>query len=95
MANDTNQISQQLLAFLNTLRSLSPKQKEQVASSQYCEDANRLLDLATEAMPEVDLRLWPKRLEPNDKQSVRYVEIETFVMRVLCFFQDITIDFHN
>ena len=95
MPGDTSQIGQQLLALLDTLRTLPAKQKEQMASSQYCEDANRLLELAKEAIPEVDPRLWPTPLKPNDQQGFRYVEIETFVLRVLCWFQDTTIDFHN
>ena len=95
MPDDTTQVGQQLLALLNTLRTLPAKQKEQMASSQYCEDANRLLELAREATPEVDPRLWPTPLKPEDQQSFRYVEIETFALRVLCSFQDITIDFHN
>jgi len=95
MPGDTTQIAQQLLALLNTLRALPAKQKEKMASSQYCEDANRLLELAREAIPEVDPRLWPTPLKPEDQQSFRYVEIETFVLRVLCWFQDTTIHFHN
>ena len=95
MPGDTTQIGQQLLALLNTLRTLPAKQKEQMASSQYCEDANRLLELAKEAIPEVDPRLWPAPFRPEDQQSFRYVEIETFVLRLLCWFQDTTIDFHN
>jgi hypothetical protein len=95
MADDTTQIGQQLLALLNTLQSLPAKQKEQMASSQYCEDADRLLELAKEAIPEVDPRLWPTPLEPKDQHSFRYVEIETFVLRILVWFQDTTIDFQN
>ena len=98
MPGDTTQIGQQLLALLNTLRALPAKQKEQMASSQYCEDANRLLELAKEAIPEADPRLWPTPLKPDDQHGFRYVEIETFVLRVLVAFvefQDIAIDFHN
>ncbi len=95
MPGDTTQIGKQLLALLNTLRTLPAKQKEQMASSQYCEDANQLLELAKEAIPEVDPQLWPTPLKPEDQQSFRYVEIETFVLCVLCWLQDTTIDFHN
>ena len=95
MPDDTTKITQQLLAFVNTLRSLPPTQKEGIASSQYCEDANRLLELAREAIPEVNLRLWPAALRPNDLHGFRYVEIETFVLRILYLIQDITIEFHN
>ncbi len=95
MRGDTTQTAHQLLALLNTLRTMPAKQKEQMASSQYCEDANRLLELAKEALPEVDPGLWPTPLKPKDQQGFRYVEIETFVLRILLEFQDITIDFIN
>ncbi len=95
MPGDKTEIGQQLVAFLDTLRTLPAKQKEPMASSQYCEDANRLLELAKEASPEVDPRLWPTPLKPKDQQGFRYVEIETFVRRVLLQLQDATIDFYN
>ena len=95
MPRDATQVGEQLLALLNTLRTLPAKQKEEMASPQYCKDANRLLELAKEAIPEVDPRLWPTPLKPEDQQRFRYVEIETFVLRVLCWFQDTTIDFRN
>ncbi len=101
MPGDLAQIGYQLVAFLETLRTLPAKQKEQMALSQCCEDANRLLELAKQASPEVDPRLWPTPLIPEDQHSFRYVEVETFVLRVLgvspCLqdMTDTTIDFHN
>lgn len=98
MPGDIAQIGYQLVALYNTLRTLPAKQKEQMAASQYREDANRLLELAKAAIPEVDPRLWPIPLVPEDQHSFRYVEVETFVFRVVGVFScimDTTIDFDD
>ena len=95
MSVDATLVAQQLLALLNTLRSLPTKEKEQTPSSQYCHDANRLLEMAKEAFPDVGPGLWPTPLNPADRQSFHYVEIETFAARVLMAIQDVVITWDN
>jgi hypothetical protein len=83
MAIDPSQVSPQVFAFVSTLRNLPEKRKEQFASVQYCEELNRLLELAKEAVPGIDARLWPTPIPIDGPTTVRYVEIETIAHRIV------------
>ena len=68
---------------------MTAEQKGHMPNVQYGEQFNQLLQLAREAVPEVDARLWPKPIAvrlsflTGPMLEATYMEIETYVRQVL------------
>jgi len=91
MAIDPKQVRQKAKSFVESLERLTAKQREQAPSAHYAKDFNRLLELAKEAAPSVDPRVWPQPLEivehdMGEQVLARYAEIETYARQILSHF---------
>lgn len=75
-------------ALADTLSGMSAKQREQEPFPRFAEDFNRLLELAKEAAPEHDARIWPQPIRVEDAGAgrtqvfARYVEIEAAARQI-------------
>jgi hypothetical protein len=89
MAVSADQVRTKAQAFVSALSKMSAKEREQQPTIQFASDFNALLELAKEAAPEVDARLWPMPVEMFQREMMqpgvraRYVEIETYARQVL------------
>lgn len=89
MAIDARQVIQKAEAIVNTLARMTPKQKEEAPSYSFGQEFNKLFDLAKEADPSIDARLWPTPLGSGESEDMapktanaRYVEIEAYARQV-------------
>lgn len=79
----------QIQTFIASIGGMTAKQKESSPTVQFCERFNTVLELAKEARPQVDARLWPKPFEPYETVGgmmhveTRYSEIESYARQVL------------
>jgi hypothetical protein len=78
MSVHSSQIGSTAKALADTLAKLSQAERDREPSPQFIERYNQLLDLAREAIPTVDNRLWPPRAEVG----TRYVELQTYSLQV-------------
>jgi hypothetical protein len=88
MAVDPRQVRQKAKAFVESLERLTAKQREQPPFAGYARDFNALLELAKEAVPDLDPRLWPQPLQIVDhgmgeQVLARYAEIETYARQIV------------
>lgn len=89
MTLEPHQVRQKALAFVDSLSKLTAKEREQPPTVQYGREFNRLLELAKEAVPNIDDRLWPepvgfKKPEYFDEiTNATYGEIETYAHQIV------------
>lgn len=76
-------------AIEESLSQLSVKERAQDPSEHFLENYNRVLDLAQEAKPDVDKRLWPKHVEAKKVPSgpvyseASYAEILSYTKQII------------
>jgi len=78
MSVHPSQIRSKAKALSDTLAKLSQAERDRQPSPQFIESYNQLLDLAREAIPTVDNRLWP----PKAEAATRYVELQTYALQI-------------
>ncbi len=89
MAVDLGQVRGLAHAFLDSLDNLEAKEREQQPSAPFGENFNNVLQLAKEAEPTIDARMWPKSVETYESAVGRkltrshYVELATYARQVL------------
>jgi hypothetical protein len=89
MAVNPCHVRQRAQAFLEALSCMTAKEKDRVPAVQYGQQFNKLLQLAKEAAPAVDARLWPQSVGATGPiglapvANARYVEIETYVRQII------------
>ncbi|NRD45956.1 hypothetical protein [Corallococcus exiguus] len=90
MPIEPHQVRSQAKAFVDSLSKMSAKQREQEPTPQFANQFNRLLELARQAVPDVDPQLWPTAVSVTPslggghlRVGARYTEIEVYARQVL------------
>lgn len=73
-----SQVRAKAKAIADSLSKLTQAERQCEPSVEYVESYNQLLELAKEAVPDVDARLWPSTVPT----SVRYAELLTYANQI-------------
>jgi hypothetical protein len=88
MAISANQLQPQVAAAIRALEKLPAKEREVKPSPAFVDNYNTLLELAKEAMPDVDPRRWPpvvgvhKPAMGSSSSEARFTEVHSFLEQI-------------